>query len=161
MSDALDPGFETLDRVVALLRADTALHSLLFDAPAPAVVPGGFDARVYAADADLPSEVRDVLPRVIVETYESDFPTEQETSVKPLARVNVLTHSFAESGQRMLAEQISARCRVVLGGSHPSGSNVFGAPLVPLPPRPTTREAAFRDAWRATREFRSALVGVT
>lgn len=157
---ALDVGYELQGFLVALLRADATLRLLLFSA-LPPVAAG--DERVYAADAHLPlTEVREVLPRVIVAVREQPYEAEQASSGRspgPAATCLVTVHVFDEADSRGRAERITARVRDVLSTPLSSASIIVGE-LVPESSPPPAREVAFRNAWRLTREYRAQLVGV-
>jgi len=152
----LDPGYELIGRIVTVLRANAPLQALLFP-PAPLSVQ---DTRIYAANEELPVALRGQLPRIIVDVLEVPFDTEQDSSATPLAAASVFITVLVEANQRHLGEQLTAKCRVILGSTQWSDSHIMAAGLVPVGVSRPMRESAFRDAWRFTREYRSGLVGV-
>ena len=156
-----DVNYELLGRIVTGLRANEVLMARLYSLK-PSVDPQR-DKRIYASDEDIPVKpvnVREVLPRVLVDVLEDPFETEQDTSATPLARATVFVHVLVEAYQRDVGEEINGLIRVILGSTQWSDSNIMAAALVPVGVLRPVREKAFRDAWRFTREYRSGLVGV-
>lgn len=119
-----------------------------------------WDTRVYAAQAELPAVLAEVLPRIIVSVRETPWDTEQEEaeSTTPSASCQVWVHVLTESARESQGQRLAARARSILVSTPLSDARIITSKLWVTGYR-VDREPQFRDAHRVTREF-GALAGV-
>lgn len=153
---------EALKVVIDLLRDDDALNDILFSNDAAI---NQYDTRVWASETEIPDdlpraeEVRDTLPRVLVEITGSPWEAEQTESDTDARTIRVFTHSFAEAGERGMAEALRTRVIALLASSRLVSPSIMGAGFVLVTlPRPV-REPAWRNAWRFTAEHMVGIAG--
>lgn len=146
---------ELTRRVVGVLRADSALTTLLFSVKAR-INPA--DDRIWHAQVELPEGdlLRSVLPRVLVESVLTENAYEQAAA---LGAVGIITHTFTDADDWDLGDRIDARVREVLA-DNVSDSRIASAELVPSGQRQVGREVAFNNAWRISTRYDTALAAV-
>lgn len=159
MSPVLDyllhPADELRGRLIDVMRHDTVLLQLLFPADAPSK--GPLDTRVYDLSAELPLDLRQIMPRINVNTVPGAPPYEQITMTGP---VTVYVHSLAPRQNKALALALDTRIRQLMSGTVWSTARIIIAEPVPVSRREEFREPYIDDAWRITSQFLSPNVGI-
>lgn len=154
--------YEALAPLVGRLRADTALHALLF---ADDSTLGPEDHRIWAADVTIPDSVanavaiRDVMPRVLVESRGVPWASEQSAG-DYVASLVVVVHVFVESGERATGEAIRERVVTLFVSTPLNSATIMGSGMVLTATPPPVRETEWRDAWRFTMEFTAGIVAL-
>jgi len=156
------PDWEVRDIIVTALRADAALHMLLFPDWSPLVDPT-VDLRVYDVHAELrPSpEVRNVLPRINVDTiwHPDAVPIEQRAS-NLRGAVGLWLYAIVPEARKAHGTMLAARAMHVVLSTPLSGARIIAADLYGTGTAPAERLSAFDGAWQFRSEFRSAEVEV-
>lgn len=151
----LHPSDELRGRFIEVMRQDSVLHGLLFPPNVPAV--GRLDARVYDITVELPSELRQVMPRIMVNTSPGTPPFEQVTMMGP---VTVTIHCLVDRQERWRSLALDTRIRQLMGATIWSTARIIVAEPVPSGVRESYREPYLDDAWRTTSTFITANVGI-
>jgi hypothetical protein len=156
------PEYEMKRVIVAEMRGDSDLNALLFPADVPAVSP--YDHRVFDSAADLPSNLRGILPRILVEVDSESIGYEQEDPAGDMGPITVRLHHFVEADDQERIEDLSKRTTEIIKRMHfetpPAPDRIIAAELVKAGIRIKNREPAFNDAYRLTETYLSRLVGV-
>lgn len=162
--EGLGPAAALQSRIISIFRADPVLNTpdtgLLFPPWSKQV--NGDDVRIYEADVELPEnpDVREALPRILIESIQMVNAFEQGDVAEPHAPVAIIVHSMVPKEESELGELIDRRCAVLIGSTPLSTASIIAAELVPDGQRRRERVTAFNGAWWFASRYHSADVGV-